>query len=549
MDHILGIDFGTSNSTVYLFKNGIVEALTDENGSSLFPSYVMYLKDKVVTGSTAKRNMGGKDRYVVSCVKRLIGQPYSYYEQLEHKNIFGCEVVEGEDGYPYFVVDKNGRRVNCVDVACELFKEFKRRADAYCHPRVFDAAYLTVPADYKDFQCEKIKEAAKRAGLSIKKLITEPAAAALSWYYTANYPIQDYEKLLVYDFGGGTFDASIMRYTKEEGFVIIDQAGDPYLGGNDIDIALSQYIENVFKKENGYALIKKGNREWKTRSTLKERCEEIKLTLSLLPLAEFDSSAFTDDDSDSITISRTIFNTVIQPLIQKTMECVEKLLQRNDILPGTIRYFFTIGGSSRLELVSQKTKEMFGNCVFPEVNTQQCVALGAAMMMKADHSSTAPSKTIKEVLNTSFGLGVDENNVLLMVKKGGKLPLTGKSYLFKNADGKREVTMHIFKYGGEVPVTSKAPLVKQEDCRYVYDLRFSLPENCSVVDSYIEIEFSMDVGGVLCVSCYNPVNGRELVYSHVYEAVYGSYSCVCSVDRTIWMRNRRRIDKESMKNR
>ena len=521
MDHILGIDFGTSNSTVYVFKNGEAEALTDENGSSLFPSYVMYYNNKVVTGLTAKKNMGGKDRYVVSCVKRLIGQPYSYYEQLEHRDIFGCEVVEGEDGYPYFVVDANGRRVNCVDVACELFKEFKRRADVYCHPRVFDAAYLTVPADYKDFQCEKIKEAAKRAGLSIKKVITEPAAAALSWYYTTNCKIQDYEKLLVYDFGGGTFDASIMRYTKEEGFVIIDQAGDPYLGGNDIDLALSQYIETAFQKEYGTALIKKGRREWRSRSLLKEKCEEIKLSLAMLPLSDFDFTPFADEEVDSLTVSRTLFNTIIQPLIQKTIRCVEELLQRNGILPGTIRYFFTIGGSSRLELVSNLTKAMFGNCVFPEVNTQQCVALGAAMMMKADHSSTA--KTIKETLNTSFGLEVDENRVLLMVKRGGNLPLTGKSYLFKNSKGEKEIAMRIFKYGGELPPATKTPFVKLEDCRYVYNLHVELPDACSVVGSFIEIEFSMDVGGVLTVNCYNPVEGRDLFYSHVYEAVYGSY--------------------------
>ena len=176
MDTTLAIDFGTSNSVVFVYKQSAFEPLVSETGSFLFPSYVAYINGSAVTGDSAKGLMGKSGRFVVACVKRLIGQPYSYYEQLEHKDIFGCEVVCGEDGDPVFVVDEKGTQVTCVDVASELFKHYKHRAEMYCDPNKYDSVYLTVPADYSEAQCSKIKEAARRAGLTVKKLIAERKA-------------------------------------------------------------------------------------------------------------------------------------------------------------------------------------------------------------------------------------------------------------------------------------------------------------------------------------------------------------------------------------
>ena len=525
MDHTLAIDFGTSNSTVYVYKNNSFEALTDETGSSLFPSYVMYYNDRIVTGITAKKSMGRDGRFVVGSVKRLIGQPYSYYEQLKNKSIFGCEVVRGEDDYPYFVVSNNGMRVNCVDVACELFKEFKRRAEAYCNPRVFDAAYLTVPADYKDYQCNKIKEAARLAGLTIKKLITEPAAAALSWYYSQEDGFKNNSKFLVYDFGGGTFDVSLMKYSHEDGFVIVDQGGNPYLGGNDVDITLSEFIEQQYRNQYGTELIKKSKQALRKRSALKEKSEEIKLALFTQQCTDFDTSPFTGDEL-SIPVTQASFNRLIDPIVDKTLECVKLLLQRNHLQPGNISYFFMIGGSSQLTLVAEKTKKLFRDCIFPQVNRQQCVANGAALMLLADYSGNR--QTVKEIMSESIGLGIGEGKVLIMLKKGGKLPLTGKSYLFKTTlDNQKQVDMKIFKYNGDLKRDEPVNMIDEAVCRYIYDLNFVLPEVRPKGEYYIEIELSMEVGGVLTVTCYDPTSGRNTIYTQEYEAVYGSYFLVC----------------------
>lgn len=526
MDTTLAIDFGTSNSVVFVYKQSAFEPLVSETGSFLFPSYVAYINGSAVTGDSAKGLMGKPGRFVVACVKRLIGQPYSYYEQLEHKDIFGCEVVCGEDGDSVFVVDEKGTQVTCVDVASELFKHYKHRAEMYCDPNKYDSVYLTVPADYSEAQCSKIKEAARRAGLTVKKLIAEPTAAALSWFFSGNCTVQNYENILVYDFGGGTFDISLLTYTQNDGFTILDKGGDPCLGGNDIDVALGEYVKKQYKLLTGDELIRNNKRKLRQESLLKEKCEDVKISLSSVPAMDFDLSSFVDEDI-TIPITRVTFNLVIDALVDKTFQCVQTVLDRNHLQYSNIRYFFTIGGSSRIQLISDKVKRLFQNCVFPSVDRQNCVALGAAKMLQAD--LTLSTTTVREVMTTSYGLGLENGKVLIMLKKGGKLPLTGRSFTFQTTtDLQREVNMRVFKCKLNGDPSHALEIVDEIACHYIYDLHFVLPERKPEGEVFVEIEFSMDVGGVLMVKCYDPTNHRNLIYSHEYEAVYGSYSSVCN---------------------
>ena len=162
MDHTLAIDFGTSNSSVYLLKQK-EEMLPDENGNYLFPSYIEYTQRVVAVGSVARRNLGRTGHFVVACVKRLLGLTYEEYEKIEEKGLFGCEVVRGDDGYPRLVVSKDGKQVTCEEAASELFRAMKKRADTFNSPCVYDQCYLTVPANYKDAQCRAITRAAELA--------------------------------------------------------------------------------------------------------------------------------------------------------------------------------------------------------------------------------------------------------------------------------------------------------------------------------------------------------------------------------------------------
>lgn len=526
MDTTLAIDFGTSNSVVFVYKQSKFEPLVSETGSFLFPSYVAYMNGSAITGDSAKGLMGKPNRFVVGCVKRLIGQPYSYYKQLEHKDIFGCEVVCDEDGYPAFVIDDQGTRVSCVDVASELFKHFKQRAEKYCDPNKYDSVYLTVPADYSEAQCSKIKEAARRAGLTVKKLIAEPTAAALSWFFSGECTVQNYENILVYDFGGGTFDISLLTYTQNDGFTILDKGGDPCLGGNDLDVALGEYVKKQYKQQTGEELIRNTKRKLRQENLLKEKCEEVKIALSTVPAMDFDLSSFSDEDV-SIPITRVTFSLVINSLIDKTFECVQTVLDRNRLQYSNIRYFFTIGGSSRIQLISEKIQRLFQNCVFPPVDRQNCVALGAAKMLQADLTLT--KMTVREVMATSYGIGLGDGKVLILLRKGSKLPLTGRSFVFQTTtDMQREVKMKVFKCKLDGNASRELEIVDETACHYIYDLHFALSERKPEGEVFVEIEFSMDVGGVLMVKCYDPTNHRRVIYSHEYEAVYGSYSIVCN---------------------
>ena len=187
MEDILAIDFGTTNSTACVFKGEKRTQLWNDQicEEYLFPSFVEYTDKGVIVGNAAKLNMGKPGHFVVSCVKRLIGLRYDDYLKLEKKDIFGCEVVRGDDGYPYFVVSEDGsRRVNCIDVACELFKWIKENAERICG-RTFSKAYIGRPANFLDHQVKAICEAAEKAGLQVDKMLTEPTAAGLSWYKSA----------------------------------------------------------------------------------------------------------------------------------------------------------------------------------------------------------------------------------------------------------------------------------------------------------------------------------------------------------------------------
>ena len=316
-----------------------------------------------------------------------------------------------------------------------------------------------------------------------------------------------------------------MKYSHEDGFVIVDQGGNPYLGGNDVDITLLEFIEQQYRNQYGTELIKKSKQALRKRSALKEKSEEIKLALFTQQCTDFDTSPFTGDEL-SIPVTQASFNRLIDPIVDKTLECVKLLLQRNHLQPGNISYFFMIGGSSQLTLVAEKTKKLFRDCIFPQVNRQQCVANGAALMLLADYSGNR--QTVKEIMSESIGLGIGEGKVLIMLKKGGKLPLTGKSYLFKTTlDNQKQVDMKIFKYNGDLKRDEPVNMIDEAVCRYIYDLNFVLPEVRPKGEYYIEIELSMEVGGVLTVTCYDPTSGRSTIYTQEYEAVYGSYFLVC----------------------
>lgn len=525
LNHTLAIDFGTSNSSVYLFKNHS-EVLCDQTGSYLFPSYVEYSKNNIITGFAAKRNIGKSGKYVVSCVKRLIGLTYEEYELLDEKNIFGCEVVRGDDGFPYFVVSSDRKLVSCVDVAAELFKEMKSRADTYCDPRRFDSVYLTVPADYKPNQCDAICKAAEKAGLIVKKMIAEPSAAALSYLLDCKDQIGSQEKILVYDFGGGTFDASLLTYSPTKGINILGEEGNHCLGGNDVDLAIVRYVMKIAEKETNAVLIPPSNRAFKKFSLLKELCEEAKLSLFSSPSTDICLDEI-NPDFESFPLLPSSLDYCIEDVVNETITCVKKVIHDNHLSPGNIRHVFLVGGSSKLRLVRSILSKFFGeNCDFPAIDPQHCVSLGAMKLLIQDSSNknqNSQNQNLITSLTASYGIEISANEILILLRKGSVVPLTSHCYTFKTSyDYQNVVSMKIFQYSKTISSRENFTIVNKSECHELYSLDFSLQKQLPAGSYYIDIEFSFDIGGVLTVYCYEH-SSHQLLYTCNYNPIYGSY--------------------------
>lgn len=518
MDHTLAIDFGTSNSAAYVFKRNM-EILTDINGNYLFPSYVMYTAESVIIGDAARTNLGKPGKYVVASVKRLIGLTYEDYEKMDQKDIFGCEVIRGEDGYPRFVINNNGGLKNCIEVAAEIFKEIKKRADYYCSPNVYDEAYLTIPANFNSRQCRAIKLAATLAGLTVRKLIAEPTAAALSYMLNSNLTFSPQEKMIVYDFGGGTFDASLLTYDESSGVQVLGEYGDNHCGGNDVDLTLCQYVKDTIMEEHQIELIPPSKMARRKNGRLRTMCESGKIMLQTSLSTDIDLSEI-NDSVDTITITATTLSMVISPIIKRTINCVVRLLESNDLQPGNISYVFLVGGSSKLASVTKMLRTLFGSsCQFPSVDPDHCVALGAMCLLHAD--CTNP-QSLQKVLSTSYGLGIGNGKVLIMLKKGCNLPLTSRYYTFTTTvDRQQQVNMKIYQYSGKVDLAERFTMVPERSCHYVFDLELSLLSKGLVASLVMDITFSFDIGGVLYVRCFRHDN-QELLYSKVFGPLSGS---------------------------
>ena len=241
------IVFDITNSVVYYNKDNTMEHVPAghygmNQATAMFPSYVEYTKSGIVVGKDAKNDFGKKNKFVVAVAKGIIRQTYEEYEKMKDKSIFGCEVVRGDDGYPYFIVSEDGKRVTPIEVASELFKVMKQEADASATTK-FTQAYVIVAATLKDQQCKAIKKAAELAGLKVLKLVTEPIASVMPWFLSNILKVGD--SMMVYDFGGSTHGVSLIQYKGDMEFVVGAVDGNPNLGGNDIDNAI---LDHMVKK-------------------------------------------------------------------------------------------------------------------------------------------------------------------------------------------------------------------------------------------------------------------------------------------------------------
>ena len=546
MEDILAIDFGTTNSIAYALINKKRTQLWNNqiSGKRDFPSFVDYSDKGVKVGYAAKTSMGKTGHFVVSCVKRLIGLRYDEYLKLEKKDIFGCEVVRGDDGYPYFVVSEDGsKRVNCIDVACELFKWIKETAERLCG-RTFSKAYVTRPANFLDHQVKAIRAAARKAGLNIDKMITEPTAAGLSWCKTAVkglFPmLRKDTNILVVDFGGGTLDFSVIRYLGSGRFKVEDNAGNPCLGGNDIDNAIMDLVLARLREEYGVEIDKSKRGMVRKLARLRNICEEVKMEVNNRTMDddryesflkkneklvyEIDVS-FLTTETDTMLIPFREVTEAIMKCLEPALKPLEYIISKPCQMPGILQHVLLVGGSSQLMAFRQLLyREQFKRRQFEKIDPIHCVSEGAYELACIMNDPNA-RMSMTESIAVSYGLKSGNDKVSIILGKGTTIPCTSAERMFCNCgDYPERINISVYQCADD----ERQELVDIEKCTEVESWQFINPEDCRRPkgQQQLTMRFKLEVGGTLQVICKDFAYNRVLLNEKT-DILYEGYYCVC----------------------
>ena len=544
LNKTVAIDFGTTNSVGGIFKNNKIDIIPADkygkDGTALIPSFVEYRERGVVVGRAAKNNFGKKNKFVVAAVKRIIGQRYEEYERMEDKTIFGCEVVRGDDGYPYFIVSEDGRRVSAIEVASEIFKVMKKRADEY-GDRKFSEAYVTVPANFKDHQCKAIKKAAEIAGLKVLKLITEPTAAAMSWCFDHADELKVGENMIVYDFGGGTFDVSLIQYFEGKRFRVRTVDGNPNLGGNDIDNAILDHMVKKCERITGVDISKKAYSR-RYRCSLRSSCEDAKIIITddSNPYYNDDENTFIRNSSsvnhqvtfsdlsmdgvDDIDCTTRDLNDAIRKKVEETVDITIRMMEKENVMPKDIRYVMLVGGSSYLYLVRQLLHKEFIGATFPIMKLNEAVAQGTMKLLMSDCDPNS-HENVEEKIVISYGLQVNNHKVALILKRGDIIPQKPTPFFFTTIkDNMKYIKTRIFQWEGDpndpnqVELIGEYTCIPKEKCTLIEELSFKNKFPKAKEKQNLSIEFPLDIGGTLEVRCWD---GNAELYANTFNAIYG----------------------------
>ena len=517
----------------------------------------MYQNGRVIVGEAARRQLGVNNRFVVAAVKRLIGLGYDEYLAFGDTNVFGCKVVRGDDGLPYFVVDEKGTRKSAVEVAGELFKAIKKAADGKMDPVKAEFAYVTVPVDYTMNRLQAIKEAAALAGLKVTKFIHESTAAALSWCLPNEKYIREGEKFLIYDFGGGTFNVSCIECTGEHQFTVNGTDGDKMLGGNKVDSDLVDSVIQYMQKNNIPILNRLNHSAAFDRGALRLRraCEEQKRFLinstiyaqeewaythknqgvvmeidfsHMKPWDEDNDEEEEDEEEDNIYfLTLSAFDNMVKPLISRSIECVKRLLDSLRLRPNDIKCVLLVGGTSKIHQIKRRLVDMFPNSVFPDVDKESCVANGAAQRLVCEHDPRARVR-VRDLLRCSYGTSYP-GGIVLMVLKGESIPTTSIPLHVGLRSGEEYILTSIYKYEGDVEQfrNIKHPLVNKVDCKKVHIVKIRNPRPVSSGIQKFEFKLHVHEDGTLELTCMDMDTGRMLE-SSIYDAPMVVYSCLLS---------------------
>jgi chaperone protein dnaK len=490
MSKIIGIDLGTTNSAVAFMEGGQAKIIPNAEGGNTTPSVVALKKDgETIVGMPARRQAVTNPLKTIYSAKRFIGRKFSEVKN-EIKNV-PFNVVEGADGAA--MIEWDGKPVRPEEISAKVLEKLKADAEKYLGQKVTEAV-ITVPAYFNDSERQATINAGKIAGLDVKRIVNEPTAAALAYGADKNKD----QKIAVYDFGGGTFDISILEIGSEGTFEVLATNGDTKLGGDDFDQAIFEYVMAEFKKETGIDLMNDAMAVQRVRSA----SEKAKIELSASTQTEINEPFIAMNDGVpsnlNITLTRAKFEELIAPLVERSIEPCKKVLKDAGLQASQINEVILVGGSTRVPLVKQKVEQFFGKKPNESVHPDEAVALGAAIQAGIIQGD------VKDVLLldvTPLSLGIETLGGVMtrMIERNTTIP-TSKSQVYSTAaDNQDSVEIHILQGEREMAADNKSL------GRFILSGIAPAPRGIP----QIEVTFDIDASGVLHVTAKDKGTGKE----------------------------------------